>query len=205
MAYTSFFRDADALKAIAEIVIPELSHQREIRVWDAGCATGEEPYTLAILFASKLGTFIFRNLDILATDHEESSYPQFAERIRNGTYSRKDVFWVPQELRDCYFLPTDDPEAFQVTQEIREKVRFLQHDLLTCVAPETEKSLIVCKNVLMHFSPEQQEKVLEMYYESLVPGGFLVLDGNQVLPVSFNTHFRRIDAGYPLYRKTVSH
>ena len=74
MAYTSFFRDADALSAIGDIVIPALAHWRAIRVWDAGCATGEEPYTLAILFASKLRPFPFRNLDILATDYEESSY-----------------------------------------------------------------------------------------------------------------------------------
>ena len=67
MAYTSFFRDADALKAIAEIAIPALSHARELRVWDAGCATGEEPYTLAILFASKLvGPVSFLTIGVLA-------------------------------------------------------------------------------------------------------------------------------------------
>ena len=82
MAYTSFFRDTDALNAISEIAIPALAHWRSIRVWDAGCATGEEPFTLAMVFASKLRPFPFRNLDILATDYEESSFPQFAEQIR---------------------------------------------------------------------------------------------------------------------------
>jgi chemotaxis protein methyltransferase CheR len=201
VAYTSFFRDADALKAIADLVIPELSQSREIRVWDAGCATGEEPYTLAILFASRMGPFAFRNLDILATDHEESSFPQFAERIRDARYSRNDVFWVPQALRELYFVPTEDPEAFRLTQEIRERVRFRKHDLLSCVAPETGQSLIVCKNVLMHFSEEQREGVLEMYYESLEPRGFLVLDGNQALPPSFRGRFGRVEEGLPLYRR----
>jgi chemotaxis protein methyltransferase CheR len=204
VAYTSFFRDADALKAIVEIAIPHLSELREIRVWDAGCATGEEPYTLAILFASKLGPFIFRNLDILATDHEESSFPQFAERIRSARYSRTDVFWVPQELRDLYFLLTEDPETYRLTKEIRDRVRFEKHDLLTLVAPEKGQSLIVCKNVLMHFSPEQQESVLEMYYEALVPGGFLALDGSQPLPSALSGRFARIDPGAPLYRKPTS-
>lgn len=201
MAYTSFFRDADALKAIADVAIPELSHLREIRVWDAGCATGEEPYTLAILFASRMGPFVFRNLDILATDHEESSFPQFAQRIRDAKYSRTDVFWVPEALRGAYFLATDDPESFQLTQDIRDRVRFRKHDLLSLAAPEAGHSLIVCKNVLMHFPPEGQEGVLKMFYESLLPQGFLALDGNQSLPASFAQRFRRVEAGSPLYRK----
>jgi chemotaxis protein methyltransferase CheR len=204
VAYTSFFRDADALRAIAEIAIPELACQREIRIWDAGCATGEEPYTLAILFASKLGPFIFRNLDILATDHEESSFPQFAQRIRSALYSRTDIFWVPQELRDSYFLATQDPELFQAAQEIRDRVRFLKHDLLSYVPPERGQGLIVCKNVLMHFSPEEQAKVLEMFFESLAAGGFLAMDGNQRLPPSAAGLFEPTEAGSPLFRKRAS-
>lgn len=199
MAYTSFFRDSDALKAIVDIAIPDLSHAREIRVWDAGCATGEEPFTLAILFASTLGPFMFRNLDILATDHEESSFPQFEERIRLARYSRTDIFWVPSELRALYFQPTEDVESFELTREIRDHVRFLKHDLLSFKAPEEGQSLIVCKNVLMHFDPEQQERVLEMYFEALLPGGYLALDGSQCLSPS--SLFKRIAPGLPLYRK----
>jgi chemotaxis protein methyltransferase CheR len=201
LAYTSFFRDSDALAAIGDLALPAISHLREIRLWDAGCATGEEPYTLAILFASKLGPFMFRNLDILATDHEESSFPQFAERIREARYSRTDIFWVPRELRELYFEPTEDPESFLLAQEIRERVRFKRHDLLSLSPPETGQSLIVCKNVLMHFSPEGQEGVLGMFWEALEPGGFLALDGNQALPRSFVSRFPRVAPGLPLYRK----
>jgi len=203
MAYTSFFRDTDALNAISDIVIPALSHWRSIRVWDAGCATGEEPFTLAIVFATKLRPFPFRNLDILATDYEESSFPQFAEQIRNGQYSRKDIFWVPQEHRELYFEPTENPEVFQLTQEIRDRVRYIQHDLLTLMPPETGQSLIVCKNVLMHFTPEFQVKVLEMFYQSLVPEGFLALDGNQSMPEVFSGRFRRVEPGIPLFQKSA--
>ncbi len=203
MAYTSFFRDTDALNAIGEIAIPALAHWRSIRVWDAGCATGEEPFTLAILFASKLRPFPFRNVDILATDYEESSFPQFAEQIRKGRYSRTDVFWVPQEHRDLYFEATENPEVFELTQEIRDRVRYIQHDLLTLVPPETGQSLIVCKNVLMHFSPENQIKVLEMFHQSLVPGGYLALDGAQAMPAAFAERFKRLEPGTPLFQKPV--
>jgi chemotaxis protein methyltransferase CheR len=203
MAYTSFFRDPDALTAISEIVIPELSHRREIRVWDAGCASGEEPYTLAMLFADRLGPFTFGNLDILATDQEESNFPQFEQRIKEAVYSRKDIFWVPQDLRDRYFMPTDDPELFRVIPDLRRKVRFIKHDLLSCQAPEDHISLIVCKNVLMHFKPEEQVPVLTMFYNSLQPDGFLVLDGNQNVPSALSEMFIRNKPGVPLYRKQI--
>jgi chemotaxis protein methyltransferase CheR len=201
MAYTSFFRDTDALTAIGDIVAPALAHWRAIRVWDAGCATGEEPFTLAMVFAAKLRPFPFRNLDILATDYEESSFPQFAEQIRGGRYSRKDIFWVPPGQREQHFEPTEDPEVFQLTQEIRDRVRYLQHDLLTLVPPETGQGLIVCKNVLMHFSATDQVKVLEMFHHCLVPGGFLALDGAQALPPEAAAWFTRVEPGMPLFRK----
>jgi len=201
MAYTSFFRDTDALNAIGEHVIPVISHARSIRVWDAGCASGEEPYTLAILFASKLGAFPFRNLDILATDYEESNFAQFGDKIRVAEYSRQDIFWVPQVHRDQYFEATESPEVFRLTPPIRERVRYIQHDLLTFEPPETGYSLIVCKNVLMHFSPADQVKVLEMFHQTLLPGGFLAVDGNQAIPPSFATRLRQVERGTPLYQK----
>lgn len=201
VAYTSFFRDADALKAIADFAMPELAHRRQIRIWDAGCASGEEPYTVAILFASRLGPFMFRNLDILATDHEESSFPQFEEKIRRACYSRKDIFWVPPELRENYFLPTGDPELFCLTDDIREKVRYMRHDLLSLVPPETGQSLIVCKNVIMHFPPAGQEAVLGMFHASLESGGYLALDGYQAMPEACGGLFARVAPGFPLYRK----
>lgn len=201
MAYTSFFRDTDALNAIGDLVIPAVAHWRSIRVWDAGCATGEEPFTLAMVFASRLRPFPFRNLDILATDYEESSYAQFGGQIASARYSRKDIFWVPQEQRDQYFEPTEDPEVFQLTSDLRERVRYLQHDLLTLVAPETGQALIVCKNVLMHFSPENQIRVLEMFHDALVPGGYLALDGAQAMPEAFAGRFPRVAPGLPLFQK----
>ena len=201
MAYTSFFRDADALAGISDVVIPALAHWRSIRVWDAGCATGEEPYTLAMVFAARLRPFPFRNLDILATDYEESSFPQFAAQIAAARYSRKDIFWVPEPFREAYLVPTGDPEQFEVAAEVREKVRYIQHDLLTLEPPETGQSLIVCKNVLMHFSPEDQVRVLEMFHRCLAPGGYLAMDGNQALPAVFAGRFLAIGPGVPVFQK----
>jgi chemotaxis protein methyltransferase CheR len=201
MAYTSFFRDADALGAIAELALPELERSREILVWDAGCATGEEPYTLAIIFASRMGPFAFRNLRILATDREESSFPQFARRVSEARYHRRDLVWVPEPLRRTYFKPTEDPELFEVVDELKEKVSFLRHDLLGLEPPGEGFSLIVCKNVLMHFAEEEKELVLGMFHRSLAPEGFLALDGAQAMPAAMAGMFRRPRLGSPLYRK----
>jgi len=201
MAYTSFFRDADALAGISDVVIPALAHWRSIRVWDAGCATGEEPYTLAMVFAARLRPFPFRNLDLLATDYEESSFPQFAAQIAAARYSRKDIFWVPEPFRTAYLVATGDPEQFEVAAEVREKVRYRQHDLLTLAPPETGQSLIVCKNVIMHFSPEDQVRVLEMFHQCLAPGGYLAMDGNQPLPEAFAGRFLPIGPGVPVFQK----
>ena len=174
MAYTSFFRDADALAGISDVVIPALAHWRSIRVWDAGCATGEEPYTLAMVFAAQIAA---------------------------ARYSRKDIFWVPEPFREAYLVPTGDPEQFEVAAEVREKVRYVQHDLLTLEPPETGQSLIVCKNVLMHFSPEDQVRVLEMFHRCLAPGGYLAMDGNQALPAVFAGRFLAIGPGVPVFQK----
>ena len=183
------------------MALPLLSHKKEVRIWDAGCATGEEPYTLAMLLASNMGPFLFGNLDILATDHEESNFPQFENHIKNARYSRKDIFWVPDVFRNAYFLETDDPESFCLTQEIRDKVRYIKHDLFSYVSPESHKALIVCKNVLMHFNPEQQVRVLEMFHESLDINGFLVLDGAQRFPEEALRLFKRIRPSLPIYQK----
>jgi len=92
--------------------------------------------------------------------------------------------------------------VFNVAPEIREKVRYLKHDLLTCIAPEYGKSIIVCKNVLMHFTYEERIGVLSMFHDTLEPGGFLVLDGAQNIPEESLEQFSRVEPGLPLYRKT---
>ena len=134
-------------------------------------------------------------------DSIESDYREFAGRIGAARYSRQDIFWVPQEHRERYFLATEDPETFELDGELRDRVRYQQHDLLTLAPPVTGQSLIVCKNVLMHFSPEAQVKVLEMFHQALVPGGYLALDGAQAMPEALADRFPRVQPGLPLFRR----
>lgn len=201
MAYTSFFRDAEVLDAIGERVVPWAASQQEIKVWDAGCATGEEAYSLAMIFAERLDPFTIRNLRILATDREESDFPQFEMKVQAGRYHRRDLMWVPEELRSAYFSPTDEGEMFEVTSLLRECIQFTRHDL-RCLEPiDTGLVLVVCKNVLMHIEPEEQPWVVDMFHRALRPGGFLAFDCFQELPQENAAQFEMVESGLKLFRK----
>lgn len=201
LAYTSFFRDADVLEAIGTHVVPWASAQQEIKVWDAGCATGEEPYSLAMIFAERLDPFSIRNLRILATDREESDFPQFEHKIARGQYHRQDLIWVPQHLREAYFLPTDQPDIFEAVPTLKDCVRFLRHDLLTLAPVDDGFALVVCKNVLMHCPPPMQGPVVDMFYKALRPGGFMAFDCFQTLPDENSHQFEQVEPGLKLFRK----
>ncbi len=201
MAYTSFFRDADVLDAIGAFVVPWALSQQEIKVWDAGCATGEEAYSLAMIFAERLDPFTLRNLRILATDREESAFPQFEARIARGRYRVQELMWVPELLRSAYFQPTEVPDVFEAVPTLRNCIRYQRHDLLTLVPPESGFSLVVCKNVLMHCPPEAQGPIVSMFHRVLRPGGYLALDGFQPLPEGNTGQFEAIEPGLPLFRR----
>lgn len=201
MAYTSFFRDAEILDAIGSIVVPWASAQQELKVWDAGCASGEEAYSLAMIFAERLDPFTIRNLRIFATDREESSFPQFEAKIARGQYHRQDLMWVPEALRTTYFSPTPIHDQFEAVPVLRDCIRYQRHDLLTLEPVDTGFALVVCKNVLMHCPEDQQPLVVDMFWRALRPGGFLAFDCFQALPVQNQGQFEQVERGLQLFRR----
>jgi len=201
LAYTSFFRDAEVLDAIGSKVIPWAAAQKEIKIWDAGCATGEEAYSLAMVCAERLDPFTIRNVKILATDREESSFPQFEEKIIRGHYHRQDLMWVPEPLRSIYFLPTSLQDQFEAVPVLREAIRYIRHDLLTLEPIDTGFALVVCKNVLMHCPEGEQHLVVDMFWRALRPGGYLAFDCFQALPAENRSQFEQVEKGLQLFRK----
>jgi chemotaxis protein methyltransferase CheR len=201
LAYTSFFRDAEILDAIGAIVVPWASAQQEIKLWDAGCATGEEAYSLAMIFAERLDPFTIRNLRIVATDREESSFPQFEAKITQGLYHRQELMWVPEPLRSTYFSPTPVPDQFTASAVIRDCIKYIRHDLLTLEPIDTGFALVVCKNVLMHCPEAMQPRVVDMFWQALRPGGYLAFDCFQALPVENQYQFEQVESGLQLFRK----
>jgi chemotaxis protein methyltransferase CheR len=191
MAFTFFFRDSQTLELLVEQALPTLSGQAFIRIWDAGCAHGPEPYTLAMMLRQRMSDYVFRNLRIHATDVEA----QFGPHVVAGIYADQEVNRIPDLYRYRYFQMTDEPGYVQVIPEIRERVSFIEHDLLCLTPPREDFSLIVCKNVLLHFDEARRKQVFRMFHRSLRPGGFLATEHTQKLPAELNSLFEPV-AGY---------
>jgi chemotaxis protein methyltransferase CheR len=197
MAFTYFFRDAQTLELLIEQALPALCGRAFIRIWDAGCAHGPEPYTLAMLLRERMSNFVFRNVRIHATDVE----PQFGPHIAAGVYAEQEVKRIPAAIRDRYFRPAANSGHVQVVAEIREKVTFAQHDLLKRNPPREDFSLIVCKNVLLHFDQVQRVEVLRMFHRALRPGGMLATEHTQKLPESLSDLFETVAAHAQVHRR----
>ncbi len=162
-----------------------------IKIWDAGCASGEEPYTFLILLAEKLGKYSFKNVQLHATDIDISD--QFGEMISQGIYPYEKLQRIPVDLFEKYFLKTGkDHETYRVVEELRSRIIFSREDLRTLQPTGTGFSLVICKNVLLHQTTEQRLKIINMFYESLLEGGFLVMEQTQKLPSEFSERFQPV-------------
>jgi len=171
---TRFFRDRSVYELLAEQVVPMLwrSDWPEIRVWSAGCASGEEPYSLGILFHAHAAAMRderrLSRVRVLGTDIDRASLTAAAV----GAYGETAFADVADHVRECYFSP-EYPS--RVIPEVREMVRLARHDLLRDDPPPASQHLIVCRNVLIYFDREAQERVFQTFRDLLVQGGVLVL------------------------------
>ncbi len=171
---TQFFRDPNAFAYLKSDVLPKLIAQaRErdhiLRFWTAGCATGEEPYSLAMLLTDLLGSELLEwSVKIFATDLDEAAI-NFARR---GLYSENLLKGVPAEYRDRFFEHVD--HGYRISKMLRQMVIFGQQDLSRS-APFPRIDLVLCRNVLIYFTPELQDYVLNQFAFSLSPGGYLFL------------------------------
>jgi chemotaxis protein methyltransferase CheR len=220
MAFTFFFRDAQTLELAVEEALPSLRGRAFIHVWDAGCAHGPEPYTLAILLRERMSDYTFRNVHIHATDIDSS----FAAQVTSGVFAEQEVQRVPPEILQKYFRHAgkkgDSPHLceapsgpfrqmgtvpffpfVEVVAELRAKVAFSQHDLLSLSPVREGLSLIVCKNVLLHFEESQRIEVLRVFHQALQPGGILVMEHTQKLPETLARFFQQVAPHAQVYRR----
>jgi two-component system CheB/CheR fusion protein len=194
---TRFFRDTDVFEYLAEEVIPALVQQtgvmEPIRVWVACCATGEEAYTLAILFAEafrRLGSQ--RTVKIFATDVEG----QYLEHAAAGVYSDAIAAEVSGErLESCF---TQRQGHWVVRPEIRQMVIFARHNLVAD-PPFTRMDLVTCRNALIYFQPAAQERALRRLQYALAPGGHLLLGPSESLGV-LHRDFSALPGRHKIYR-----
>lgn len=195
---TQFFRDREAFHRLA---IDELSRllaavedDQEFRVWVAGCATGEEAYSLAILIHEQLATMNRQpTVRIFATDAHRASL----DIAGAGIYSEEALAAVSPQRREQFFIRKGD--GFQVVPNIRKMIVFAPHDLLKD-APFTRLDLISCRNLLIYLQPSAQKKVLSLFHFGLKAGGVMFL-GPSESPGDLSDEFEPVDDHWKLYRK----
>jgi hypothetical protein len=173
-------------------VISGKASSEPIRAWSAGCATGEEAYTLAIVLAEALGADAFqRRVQIYATDVDEDALVQ----ARAGTYSEQALEAVPADLRERYFERRTGSASFR--GDARRPLVFGRHDLLRD-APISHLDLLVCRNTLMYFDAGAQAALLDRFRSALEGGGHLFL-GRSETPLAHSNTFRTLDFGHRLF------
>ena len=197
MAFTFFFRDHQVLERVVEHLIPSLAGRSRARIWDAGSAMGQEPYTLAIMLADGMGHFAFNKLRIEATDVEGTG--QFARIIEAGVYPREELERLPPGILEKYFEPDGKPGHYRVVDKVRQRVTFQRHDLLSFQEIGRGYSLVLCKNVLLHFQQAERIEVLRMFHRALAPGGYFACEQTQQMPTEVAPLFERVTPDAPLF------
>jgi PAS domain S-box-containing protein len=177
ISVTNFFRDQKAFEAVERDILPRIFHNKgaedPVRIWVAGCATGEEAYSIAILCAERaLGVADAPKIQIFASDIDEAAIAT----AREGLYTLNDAADVsPERLRRFF---TREGEAFRVRREIREMILFAQHNVLKD-PPFSHLDLVSCRNLLIYLNHAAQERVMETLHFALNPGGYLFLGSSE--------------------------
>jgi two-component system CheB/CheR fusion protein len=199
---TSFFRDPEAWEYLRAEILPTMlaatAPDSVIRVWSAGCASGEEAYTLAMILAEALGIDEFRQrVKIYATDVDEEGL----NHARHATYDERQVRAVPAELLERYFEQVGGRFFFR--KDLRRSIIFGRNDLVQD-APISKIDLLVCRNALMYFNAETQSRILSRLHFALAPAGVLYLGKAEML-LSHTELFQPIDLKRRVFRKVPRH
>ncbi|WP_353511372.1 CheR family methyltransferase [Intrasporangium sp.] len=196
---TAFFRDREAWQYLDTKVLPPLLEAKEgqpIRAWSAGCSSGEEAYTLAMLFAEQLGIEEFRDrVKIYATDVDDEALAA----ARQAVYSDQAIQGVPEELREKYF--ERNGQGFSFRKELRRSVIFGRNDLVQD-APISHVDVLACRNTLMYFNAETQAQILQRLHFALNPDGVLFLGRAEML-LSHARLFQPIELNRRFFTKVV--
>jgi two-component system, chemotaxis family, CheB/CheR fusion protein len=194
---TRFFRDDQAFELLRQRILPDLLHRGrrdvELRVWVAGCATGEEAYSLAILLHELLLHFGGRPIKIFATDVHRGSL----DLASRGFYDEQSVANVSRERLERYF--SHHGRGYQVVPEIRQTVVFAPHNVMTD-APFTRVDLISCRNLLIYLEPTVQQRIIGLFHFALNRDGVLFLGPSETAG-ALSPEFETVDSGWRIYKK----
>jgi len=197
---TSFFRYPSAFEALKKRVLPEIHARkmwctpRSVRIWSAGCSTGEEPYSISIAIAECPAFATGWDIEILATDVSR----QAIARATQATYPLRSLSSLSPQQVEAYFQPAC--HHFAVKPEIRKRVLFVVMNLVQSLYLG-RMDCIFCMNVLIYFSDERREQLIRNFWDGLEPGGYLLLGHSESLG-NISVNFERIVyEDFMLYRK----
>ena len=199
---TSFFRDPESWDALSTKVIPQMLADRRpgepIRVWCAGCATGEEAFSLAITLAEVLGpSFNNQDVKVFGTDVDERAIVH----ARHAHYIAEQVESVPPRILKDYFV--EDGSGYTVRKDVRRAVVFGVNNLLTD-APISRLDMLSCRNLFIYLDPDVQKRILTRFHYALRQKGILVLGKSELIPFAARI-FEPLDLGRRIYRKDGRH
>jgi Methylase of chemotaxis methyl-accepting proteins len=201
---SEFFRNPETFKIIENEIIPFIvkyrseSLIRSIRIWSAGCAAGEETYSLAILLHKALKTsFDKYRIRIIGTDIDAQSL----EKARKGIYSENSIKNLDLSTKKRYFLKQKD--TYQVIDELKSITQFKRQDLISDSIID-HFDLIVCRNVMIYFKKDIQEQLQLNFYQALEKGGFFVIGKSETLLETASNLFKPYNTRERLYIKEIS-
>ncbi|PIE97747.1 MAG: chemotaxis protein CheR [Treponema sp.] len=197
---TRFFRNQPHFDTLENYIIPELikikraENKKTIHIWSAGCSTGEEPYSLAMLFKRKLPSGF--TAEITASDLSLKSLIV----AKQGAYEESKTTGIPDDFLDEYFLKSGT--TYQIRPEIRNMINFDYHNLKNDIK-RTDFDLVFCRNVLIYFDEEAQKNVINKFYSAMSPKSFLFIGHSESL-FGMNTKFKFLKTDWAcLYQKTT--
>ncbi len=187
---TSFFREAQHFDFIVRQVIPRAARQgRRLRIWCAGCSSGEEPYTLTMCLLENVPDIHNWDMKILATDIS----PTMLRIAKTGLYSEDQLNDVPSDYRKKYFIRTemDKQVKYKVAGKLSRYIKFAQLNLMGSWPMKGPFDAIMCRNVMIYFDKPTREKLVARYYSLIKPGGYLFVGHSESL-TGMNTPFRYV-------------
>ena len=200
---TEFFRDRDVFNLLGRDYIPALVKEKTdaghgvVRAWSAGCSTGEEAYSMAMMIDRAVcDVSPNTHIEVFGTDVSEDA----CRTARKGIYCDEKFEALPADIREGYF--EKDGCCWKVTSRLRSLVKFIPHDLFTS-SPYSHLDLIMCRNVMIHFEHEVRDELIGIFHETLQDRGLFVLGKSEALAGPLENLFELVEPRCKIYRKIV--
>jgi len=175
---TSFFREPQHFDYLSQKILPRLMHPR-IRFWSAGCSSGEEPFSIAILLKEEISDIDRRDAQILATDIST----RMLEKAREAVYEQEKLRNISPQLLQKHFacIRSKSPRTYQVKDNVRAMVRLARLNLMAAWPMKGTFDVIFCRNVMIYFDKPTRQELVRRFWELLKPGGYLFVGHSESL------------------------